>query len=434
MFGLFKKDTPSVGSVLFRGNLAPRAEEFDFLASHAIEVTTLPGDAKSLWTCKLRHRQWGDAELLCLKDLPPPPQGIIDHCSSLSDHEKKEAKAGMITVTVRLSATKENVLRDRKNLLRYLRAIMGDDGVVATDHASMLFWSRDALDEELQHDADLDISSLYCIHAVTHDDSDDVYWLHTHGLDRIGAFDFDILAPSDGTVHQGDDVFRALAFAILEGEARQDTAPFLLAHPEPLVQLIPAADFQAGAAPADRALRDAEDHLEKRCVLCEPRQGMLAKFKKLARPSRFFQEWDGGDLAIHFSKNATDLMARRARQTLPVLHALMDEFASLELPVLAKIGYPTDSGAGGGAEHLWFSVHAINSDTLDATLENQPFDIAGMKMGERGTHPVAQLTDWAIMSPAGQINPRSLKSARLIRERWDDVVELVRAARESNPE
>jgi hypothetical protein len=51
-----------------------------------------------------------------------------------------------------LTSSKEHVLRDKKNLLRFLRAVMSDDAVVSIDAGSMLYWSPAALDDELAKD------------------------------------------------------------------------------------------------------------------------------------------------------------------------------------------------------------------------------------------------------------------------------------------
>jgi hypothetical protein len=94
---------------------------------------------------------------------------------------------------------------------------------------------------------------------------------------------------------------------------------------------------------------------------------------------------------------------------------------------VVKIGYPTDSGKG-GSEHLWFEVHGIRGDFVDATLLNEPFDIAAMKSGQRDMHSVEMLTDWAIMTPMGQLTPRSLEVARRLRENRPKILEAFRSS------
>lgn len=438
MFKSRKHEALSIGSVLFRGNLPPRAEEFEYLKGLGVSMERDQVNGAH-WGLKLRHPQWGEAKMMCMRDIPAPPREQIDFTVGMSETEREEARAGRMTVSVCTEPVTKNVLHDRKNLLRYLGAVMGSDGAVAVDHSSWRFWSRAALDEELVHGADLDISSLYCVHAVCDDESTEsegderprVKWLHTHGLDHIGAFDFDILDASPEAIDSIEDVLRSIAFAVAEGELGRDTASFTVGYDALAVRMVPAAEFQRRAPAAERALRDATDHVENRSVVCEPVKGLLARLTKGVRASEFFKKWDGRDMPLRFSETATEMMAMRARGTLEVLRSAAEEFKELELPLMVKMGYEADMGDGRG-EHLWFSVHSIGTETLDCTLENEPFNISTMKRGDRGEHPIERLTDWMVMTPAGNITPRSLWAARVLRSHWEEIMELHRQARDGD--
>lgn len=436
MLGFFKKDTPGVGSVFFRGNLPPRAEEFDFPRRDGFEVRVMDAGPEEYWSMKVKHPTWGAADIVCLREIRPPPKELIQYVQNLSEREKHDALAAGPAVTARVEATRTFVLRDRKNLLRYLSALMGREGVVAADHSSELFWSRAALDDELAHDADLDIEALYCIHAVTDDREDlakkgegSTEWMHTHGLDRLGGFDVDILRPSPSLVNGCSEIFRALAFAIAEGHLRPDTARFALAHPGGDVRLVPAAEFQRLAEPSDRAVRgDYPGHSANRAVLCDPVGGLFARWTKTPRPSRFLSTINTDRHMVSFTTSASELMAERARNTLPVFRALMAEMTEFEFPGLVKLGFRVDGGAENDKEHMWFQVHALEGASIDATLVNRPFKVARLKEGDRGKHPVDLLSDWTVVTPAGQVTPRSMTAARLVRERKDELRAMMKRA------
>jgi uncharacterized protein YegJ (DUF2314 family) len=127
---------------------------------------------------------------------------------------------------------------------------------------------------------------------------------------------------------------------------------------------------------------------------------------------------------VLFSTQATELMARRARATYAVFRSLRHEFADLPLPALVKLRYAIDDGTG--AEHLWFEVHKLNDASMEATLVNQPLQIAGMRPGELGEHLLDNLSDWVIMSPVGSITPANMQAAREIRQRKKEIIELIR--------
>lgn len=433
MFGLLKREIPSIGSVYFRGSagVPPRAEEFSYLKAYGVEIARREADKDFYWSLSLRHKKWGDAEVVALRNMAVYPEALIDWSPGLSDDEKTLAKAAGVGISVRVASTRKNVLADRKRLLRYLAWLMGDDGLVAADHGSELFWSRGMLEDELSHDADLDVEALYCIHAVTADDPENgdgddeegprISWLHTHGLASIGAFDFDILAPGPTLSDGPSDPLRAIAFAILEGSVQPSTPDFHLAHPGGRIRFIPAYEFQRSAPAEFAALRTHdENHSDNRSVICEPARGLLARFRKGVRPSGFFSGTIADNTVFRFSSAASDLMAERARSTFGVFRELVGELAEFELPCVVKLGYPTAGAADpSDREHLWFEVHGVADGSIDATLVNQPHNVPSMNEGDRGTHSPELLSDWMIMTPIGPITPRQMRPAREIREDKD---------------
>jgi uncharacterized protein YegJ (DUF2314 family) len=260
-----------------------------------------------------------------------------------------------------------------------------------------------------------------------------VIWLHSHGLAEMGAFDFDILRPSEEAMGRASEICRPLAFAIVEGNVNSSTPRFSIASPGGDVRFVDVRAFNRSASREDIALRDGtedEAHNRDRAILCEPQRGLLSRFLGGVQASRFLSGPMDHDFVCHFSHAASELMAHRARDTYPVFRALAEEFAVFECPVLAKIGYTVDGGSPDQREHLWFSVEAFEDHAMNATLENEPFQIAGMKLGDKGRHPVERLTDWLIMTPVGHIHPRSLVVARRMRERREELLELMSRAKE----
>jgi uncharacterized protein YegJ (DUF2314 family) len=315
-------------------------------------------------------------------------------------------------------------------LLHYLRVLM-DDGVIASDHTSSRLWSRAMLDDELMHDAPLDVDSLIALHSISRPDAEGCEWLHTHGLGELGATDFDILSPHEATLGvAGRDVIRALAFRLLDGTAKPGEAVELIGGVPPM-QLVPAGEFMNRAAASEREKRSgAEDsHADNRVVICDP---VKKKFFGLGgggtpKPNAWLQT----DIAenpglIYFPDDATALMAERARATWPVATKFFDELAEFECKPLVKIGYDTD---GGSREHLWFEPHAWTDTTVDATLLSSPFDIAKMKAGERATHPISKLTDWMISGPTGTVNPRDFSPMRRARANREKILAFIAEAK-----
>ena len=430
MFNWRNRSVDLIGAVFFRGTIPPRADDFAFLREQGVRLGEVPADNENLtWCLRAAHNAWGEAEIFCPRGLPPPARVLINFDRNLTSDERETAAGGQTAVMVRVRGSRQDVLRDRKSLLRWLRAVMADDGVVALDHLAQRLWSRGALDDELVHDADVDIAALFTLHAVGSEDGERAEWLHTHGLAELGFFDFDILNPSDALADTAADALRAIAFAIVEGEVTRSTPRWQLAYPKGFVRFVDVADFNRRASAELKAMRGPDrggdnDHNRDRAILCEPGGGLLGRLfggggDKL-RPSKFLSSGFDEEGMFALSPAASTLSEQRAKHTYPLFRKLADELKEFDLPMLAKIGYAMDNAPEGEREYLWFEVHETFDDAIDGTLANEPFHVARLKAGQRGRHAIENLNDWVIMTPIGMINPRSTQPAREIRAHPDE--------------
>lgn len=417
--------------------MPPNPHELVDLEQAGIDVRPAPTVSNAYWGLDLEHPERGRARIAALKDLPLPPRELIEHDAKLSPEEVRDTEACGSHVSVMMEGARANVLHDRKQLLFYLRRVMGDLGVVAMDHTSQQFWSRDALDDELAHDADLDIEALFVLHAVYDPErraaggEPVTHWIHSHGLGELGLIDFDLLRLHESHGTHLSDLTRSLAYAIAEEHVSVDTPRFHLMHPGGHVALVDAERFAQQAPPEEQVLRDdpGGGHGDRRVVVCDPLAGgWLARLLGRAgrvRASRFLQRVAPEQGVLAFSAAATELMAQRARSTLKFLAGLLEEFEDLDLPKLVKLGYPVDGGDSEDREHLWFEIHRLGTDKIEATLVNEPFNIAELEAGDRGEHAADLVTDWQILTPIGPINPRFLGAARLVRARRDEIAAMM---------
>jgi len=427
MFDWLKKRVTFAGSVFFRGTLPPRAGDFAFLTKEGISVRPGTASPQRHWALSLTHPHWGTATLHCPREQIRVPPVTVEYSVGLTEEEKRTILRGESEVCLTMEGLGRNILRDRKNALRFLRAIMATDGLAAADHTAQRFWSREALDDELCHDADLDIEQVFTLHAVKSDTAGTGEWLHSHGLAEIGFFDFDIINPSQDL---GSDACRAIAFAIAEGRVAASTPSFQLASPAGTVRFVEASDFNRYADPSYARLRgDHGDADRKRSVLCEPAGRLLGRWSRRVKPSKFLSNPLDPNTVFHFSTEASELMAERARGTYSLLRKLKAELDEFGFPVLLKLGYRIDDGGESDREHLWFTAHALYDDAIDATLENQPLGVARLKQGDRGRHSVELLSDWVILTPLGSINPRYMSALREIRAHRDELREMMAPAK-----
>jgi len=422
----WKRNLDLRGLVFFRGSLAPTLEGVDGIAKAGISVEALKPASSEVWAANLRHPAWGRARLSATRPGDAPSaELLVRHATGITESEREEiARDAQSTLTLEVPAQNGDVLRDRKRFLRFLSAVLGTEGVAGLDLLAQTFWTPGRLSDELQHDAALDIIQVHVLHIVTQEGG---VWLHSHGLSEMGFVDFDVLRPAEALMGNQFDLLRSIAFLIVEGASSGLIEPALGAEP---VALIDANTFMRSASSADRGLRDAEDHSDRRVVCCDARSpgflGRILGFKEIRPSALLGRGMTEGRHLIAFSNGSTDLTAARARESLSLLEPLSSEFEDLKCTAAVKMGYPTDSEKG-GSEHLWFEVHRIQGDFIDATLLNEPFDIASMKAGHRDMHSVELLTDWAVMTPMGALTPRSLEVARKLREKRPEILEFLRS-------
>lgn len=435
MLGWLRREAPGLAAVYFDGEAALADGPFAArlaAAGNGVEGLRPPDDAS--WHLRIDEAGGGRAELLSMRAAPPPLDPFVRFASNLTEAEKAACARAGSAVLLRVPATRKHLLADRKRLLRLSRLVLGDDGVVVLDVGSQLPWSRASLDDELAHDADLDVEALYALHAVHPGEGgagSRVDWLHTHGLGELGGFDVDVLRPSQAFVAGSGEAFRSLAFRILDDDLQPSTPSFEFLSGRVAARLVPAEEFMRSAAGIDRSAREPgnDPHLDRRAVLCDPAAGGIRALfggSDAPRPLRFAQGRLPEQLAVPFTSEATELMAERARTTVGLLPGLMAEFAEFEVVALAKIGYPTTDGR---REHLWFQAHGFDADSVEATLESRPFGVPMLKPGDRGRHPLEQLTDWLLITPAGWVTPRSTSAARRLREGADEIRAAMRAGR-----
>ena len=418
MFGFLERDQPAAAAVFFPGSDPVPKAAAERLAALGYALAARRRDGAS-WAFSLEHPTHGSAEVWAEAE-SPPLEPFIRYANSLTDGERAAAADATTCLRLTVPARRRHVLRDRKTMLRVARDVLGDDGLMVLDLASELPWSRAALADELAHDADLDIEALFCLHAVFDEAAPEhVRWLHSHGLAALGGFDVDVLAPHPAFVAWCSDPYRAIATMILRRDIGPAEGRFAFGQPGGDARLVPATDFMREADPTDAALRDAEDHDDRRSVLCEPVGRRLFGLGRRDRPEplRFARRPPPDQFVILFPDATTALMADRAAATANVLRAMTEEFAEFEPVPLVKLGYATRDG---GREHLWFSVHGFADGTVDATLENRPFGV-DLRPGERADRPLELLSDWLLMTPAGPITPRSFIAARRLRERADEI-------------
>ena len=72
---------------------------------------------------------------------------------------------------------------------------------------------------------------------------------------------------------------------------------------------------------------------------------------------------------------------------------------------LVKLGYTIDGAREAlDREHLWFDVHNLEGERVEATCLNQPHRVSALREGLRGTHELSRLSGFTILCPQGSFD------------------------------
>jgi len=269
--------------------------------------------------------------------------------------------------------------------------------------------------------------SLYSIHAIYDDDTDPENvscWFHTHGLNRAGCVELEILGvKADETPYSS--LLSTIAKMFIErGEPKEDFVfepipdmPITWINVSDAIKLFRIADNDLGG------VKDRSDHVHTYD------SGVLVAVDKKTIKKKSIEFYKDALLEVSIvflSSFETFLISQAAVLKVDLFLDLFEQSKNDtkndtddadgadgdedDEGFLVKLGYGVqvpDSDEEDNFEHLWFEVHEFNEEEgiFDATLLNEPFnDAIGMHEGDRGKHSIDRLTDWLIYLEGDQLN------------------------------
>ncbi|QMR43032.1 DUF4026 domain-containing protein [Klebsiella aerogenes] len=304
-----------------------------------------------------------------------------------------------------------------------LNAIVVPDLLLGQDDtAGAKLFTREWLCFQIQTFAAPPLSTFYCLQAV---DEENEYWVHTHGLRRLGLPEFEITVPrSDEGLSWAEGVISTCVDMYLEdGKA-------LFYEPLPVARTA-HGDVWVSGLPWEQALEFVDstkylEHVSSMTMLSD------TQLRALKCHSEDRDEWHSGPSVCIFH-----LVGKRGRlEKLPALSLLAEqptyyksarssireaETARLRWPyfqhlfeqrthhqpwsfmVKAAIPYADDQN-----ENMWFIPEEINADTFDAILINKPIYVQNMSENNRYTLSIEQINDWSIGTQNGSITANNV--------------------------
>jgi len=86
--------------------------------------------------------------------------------------------------------------------------------------------------------------------------------------------------------------------------------------------------------------------------------------------------------------------SEQARATLPKFLEMMASPPDGTSEYSLKVAVPAKDGS---SEHIWMSDISVNGDEFTGIVNNDPKDVAGMKIGDRASFVKTDVSDWQFM-------------------------------------
>lgn len=250
---------------------------------------------------------------------------------------------------------------------------------------------------------------IYTVQAVSGED--DTVWLHSHGLNRCGLPELEILDSSKSVYQSHYSVIETMANRMLEMEeplepmealflARLTRDISLITTLVPWSEAVEHYDENMLGGKSDRA----ESHNENTSAIFAYLSHEDYENGRYA-PVSVYDEYLHDNPLYMVTTNETVRMKALAAERQDYLKKA---FERGEKPILVKMGLEVDEEyktEDNSREHIWFELMDIKEDRLKGELTQEPYFIEGLQTGSIGEYALKDITDWLIYTPERRITP-----------------------------
>lgn len=322
----------------------------------------------------------------------------------ITEAEKEEAAASEWSLGVSTQLGPEP-LWDYHRQLQVLTKV-APEAVVVIDPSSTWVapatWVRDVAAASVPPSGE----SMYRLHAVSDDETGANGWIHSHGLLRCGLVELEIVDVPPNTTGAMGELLNGVASVLMDLGMPPPGETFAIGGGLELVWL----PWEVGIKHAPRGMWSQEEdrqdgHFLPSGILFTPPKGLL--WKRYGSPVKYVRHLEDNPV-LWISTGETERMSTLARERFERFAALQAKHGAdgENWSFLVKLGLPIDEAQGPeDREHLWFQVHAITDDQVDATLLNQPYGIASLHEGDHGPRSLDHMSDWAVICEHGRFDP-----------------------------
>lgn len=332
-----------------------------------------------------------------------------------TDEEIKAMESAQRAVYSRMIFGKNNS-RSFHLQIKLINAIVGDLAGIADISGERILsgrWARLAAGSDVPPAP----SYLYCIQCVNGDKENNV-WLHTHGLNRCGSIELEILNSDKENYNSHGTVIQTLASNIINKEPlRNEYEPqFAIRLPDNSVMATTWVRWETALKMLPKKIlggaKDRTDgHNTNTGVIFVYPAPEDYKNRKLSQINIYNKVLKDNPMMM-ISNEETERMKSLAIERLDYLKKLFSMRGQYKkFAALAKIGLEVDEKYRDGdmKEHIWFEIKEMNDDgSFSAELTQEAYYVESIKPGDIRICSPDEITDWVVYFDNDTINPDSV--------------------------
>jgi hypothetical protein len=244
-------------------------------------------------------------------------------------------------------------------------------------------------------------STLYAIHSSAGLGG---VWLHTHGLDRAGLPELEMVGVPADDLGEGYDLVDAVVDALL-GECTPDETGRISVGEGLSVRLL-ALDEALAVLPEAHAGGRIDRESRRACQ--DGNRRVIFDAELNSPPLRVLGRLAAGGVLFKSSAETERLSAlsRERWGTFGLLFALHREDP---WRFHVKMGWPRAQERC-DREHLWLEVLELRPGKVCGRLLSEPADGGGLSSGDVVWRSLEHLTDWVVVTPDGTFDPEDAAS------------------------
>ncbi|MBY0587728.1 DUF4026 domain-containing protein [bacterium] len=413
---------PSSLLILWPGDHPPMAEEVRVRLAEwgqtAPEMGS-EGPEETLWSFWLELAERPTSFFVWCERVSDTHKMLLDYVHWRSPEQRRQATQCLWMVGLEGPISMKEPTADYQLQLRLCEAISRDWSPVIFDASALVYRSADDIRLLTEAQTPPRKSSLFSIHKVRSTPEGAVpasYWVHTHGLERAGIPDLEILSVPQPLLGASCELLDAVADLWIEFGTPDAEISFAIGNSLEIAW----RPWQAMAAElgtydvGGREYRGPQyGHCGLRAVLVEPNQTPEGRVV-WEPPISLLRRVSRAETTLYKTVQESKRMARLARERWGVFGILFASPHPESWRFAIKLNFPMDDDPRHG-EHLWFDVVGIRPGEVLGRLVSIPSHVKRQSLSGTTWHELKKLSDWRIVTPAGVFDPEN--AAALLEER-----------------